>query len=149
MKYLSEYRDPDLALKLLEEIKSTVTKPWKIMEVCGGQTHTIVKYGIDDLLPETMELLHGPGCPRRVVKNGDTCGTVSCRHQGGEGGAAPDPEAVKAPVSAGHCLCRHVFFVGCGGVHVGGACLYCPAEGGFLPGIAADADIHFKRSGGG
>jgi len=63
MKYLSEYRDPDLALKLLEEIKRTVTKPWKIMEVCGGQTHALVKNGILNVLPEKITMVHGPGCP--------------------------------------------------------------------------------------
>ena len=63
MKYLDEYRDPVAAQKLAEAIKRTVTRPWTIMEVCGGQTHTIVKYGIDELLPRQVELVHGPGCP--------------------------------------------------------------------------------------
>ena len=63
MKYLSEYRDPDLALKILEEIKSSVTKPWKIMEVCGGQTHALVRNGILNVLPEKITMVHGPGCP--------------------------------------------------------------------------------------
>ena len=47
----------------LEEIRRTVTRPWVIMEVCGGQTHSIVKYGLDYLLPQQVELVHGPGCP--------------------------------------------------------------------------------------
>lgn len=63
MKYLDEYRDKELAQGLLAEIRRTVTKPWVLMEVCGGQTHSIVKYGIDRLLPEEVELVHGPGCP--------------------------------------------------------------------------------------
>src|SRR5436305_1704604 len=63
MRYLDEYRDPSLAAKLLAEIRRTVTRPWVIMEVCGGQTHSIVKYGIDRLLPREVELVHGPGCP--------------------------------------------------------------------------------------
>jgi hydrogenase expression/formation protein HypD len=63
MKYLDEYRDPRLAARLIEEIRRTVTRPWTLMEVCGGQTHSIVKYGIDELLPEGVELVHGPGCP--------------------------------------------------------------------------------------
>jgi hydrogenase expression/formation protein HypD len=63
MKYLDEYRDPAAANKLREAIRSITTRPWTIMEVCGGQTHTIVKYGIDELLPPGIELVHGPGCP--------------------------------------------------------------------------------------
>ncbi len=63
MKYLDEYRDPEAARKLAAAIEQTVTRPWTIMEVCGGQTHTIVKYGIDKILPPQVELVHGPGCP--------------------------------------------------------------------------------------
>src|ERR1043165_1601050 len=63
MKYLDEYRDTEVAAKLAEAIRRTVTRPWVIMEVCGGQTHTIVRYGIHELLPERLELVHGPGCP--------------------------------------------------------------------------------------
>lgn len=63
MKYLDEFSDPELAARLLEEIASTVTQPWAIMEVCGGQTHTIIRNGIDQLLPSGVELIHGPGCP--------------------------------------------------------------------------------------
>jgi hydrogenase expression/formation protein HypD len=63
MKYLDEYRDPELAKKLLGELHRIQTKPWVIMEVCGGQTHSIVKHGIDYLLPKDIELVHGPGCP--------------------------------------------------------------------------------------
>src|SRR6202789_1408474 len=63
MKYLDEYRDGESARKLAAAIERTVTRPWTIMEVCGGQTHTIVKYGIDEILPPSIELVHGPGCP--------------------------------------------------------------------------------------
>lgn len=63
MKFLDEYRDPTAAQQLLAAIRQVVTRPWTIMEVCGGQTHTIVKYGIDELLPPRIELVHGPGCP--------------------------------------------------------------------------------------
>lgn len=63
MKYLSEYRDADLVEQYLKEIKKTVTKPWTLMEVCGGQTHSLVKNGILDLLPQQVRMVHGPGCP--------------------------------------------------------------------------------------
>ena len=63
MKYLDEYRSEDVAKKIVAEINRTVTRPWVLMEVCGGQTHSIVKYGIDRLLPGQVELVHGPGCP--------------------------------------------------------------------------------------
>ena len=63
MKFLDEYRDGGLAQKLAAEIQRVTTKPWTIMEVCGGQTHAIVKFGIDELLPKQIELIHGPGCP--------------------------------------------------------------------------------------
>lgn len=63
MKYLDEYRDAALIKAALNEIKRTVTKPWVIMEICGGQTHAIMRYGIDQLLPGEIELVHGPGCP--------------------------------------------------------------------------------------
>jgi hydrogenase expression/formation protein HypD len=63
MKYLDEYRDSEAGRKLTAAISRAVTRPWTIMEVCGGQTHTIVKYGIDRLLPPGVELVHGPGCP--------------------------------------------------------------------------------------
>jgi hydrogenase expression/formation protein HypD len=63
MKFLDEYRDSDAAQKLAREIARTVTRPWTLMEVCGGQTHAIVKFGLDELLPPTLTLIHGPGCP--------------------------------------------------------------------------------------
>ncbi|RPJ60763.1 MAG: hydrogenase formation protein HypD [Acidobacteria bacterium] len=63
MKFVDEYRDPALAERLVTAIRQLVTHQWTIMEVCGGQTHSIMKYGIDQLLPSEVVLLHGPGCP--------------------------------------------------------------------------------------
>jgi hydrogenase expression/formation protein HypD len=63
MKYVDEYRNQSIAQKLAKEIRKTVTRPWVLMEICGGQTHSIVKYGLDYLLPKEVELVHGPGCP--------------------------------------------------------------------------------------
>ena len=70
MKYLDEYRDGRIARAYARAIASITTRPWTIMEICGGQTHTIVKCGIEDLLPETMTLVHGPGCPVCVTPVG-------------------------------------------------------------------------------
>ncbi|HTL57259.1 MAG TPA: hydrogenase formation protein HypD [Candidatus Limnocylindrales bacterium] len=63
MKYLDEYRDAELARKYAREIARITIRPWTLMEVCGGQTHAIVKFGLDELLPKTITLIHGPGCP--------------------------------------------------------------------------------------
>ncbi len=63
MKYLDEFGDPVLAGRLLDAIAAATTRPWAVMEVCGGQTHSIIRHGIDQLLPEAIELIHGPGCP--------------------------------------------------------------------------------------
>jgi len=63
MKHLAEYRDADTARRLAEEIRRIATRPWAIMEVCGGQTHSIIRNGVDQLLPPEVELIHGPGCP--------------------------------------------------------------------------------------
>ncbi len=63
MKLLSEYRDPELVRRLLAKIEGRIRRPWRIMEVCGGQTHNLVKYGILSLLPPSITLVHGPGCP--------------------------------------------------------------------------------------
>jgi hydrogenase expression/formation protein HypD len=63
VKYVSEYRDAELMRKTTHEIQRVVTQPWVIMEICGGQTHAIVRHGIDQLLPPEIELVHGPGCP--------------------------------------------------------------------------------------
>jgi hydrogenase expression/formation protein HypD len=63
MKYVDEYRDAALVRKLADAIARTTTRPWTVMEICGGQTHAIVKFGLDDLLPKGITLVHGPGCP--------------------------------------------------------------------------------------
>jgi hydrogenase expression/formation protein HypD len=63
VKYLSEYRDAELVKKVVADIHVTATRPWVLMEICGGQTHAIVRHGLDQLLPEAIELVHGPGCP--------------------------------------------------------------------------------------
>lgn len=63
MKYLDEYRDGDQTRRYADRIRQLVTRPWTLMEVCGGQTHSIVRFGIDQLLPDSITLLHGPGCP--------------------------------------------------------------------------------------
>lgn len=63
MKFLTEYRDERIAHALAAEIAQCTTRPWVLMEICGGQTHTIMRYGLDELLPPAVELVHGPGCP--------------------------------------------------------------------------------------
>jgi hydrogenase expression/formation protein HypD len=63
VKFVDEFRDPVRAQHLVEALRQKVTKPWTIMEICGGQTHTILRYGIDQLLPSSVRLVHGPGCP--------------------------------------------------------------------------------------
>ncbi len=63
MRYLEEFSDPALARHLVEEIKATATRQWALMEVCGGQTHSIIRHGIDQLIADQVELIHGPGCP--------------------------------------------------------------------------------------
>ncbi len=70
MKYLDEFRDPALARRLFDEIARITTRRWAIMEVCGGQTHAIIRNGIDQLLPAGVELIHGPGCPVCVTPLG-------------------------------------------------------------------------------
>jgi len=63
VKYIDEYRDGRIAESLAADIQSRVTRPWVLMEICGGQTHTIMRYGLEELLPHEVELVHGPGCP--------------------------------------------------------------------------------------
>ncbi len=63
MKYVTEYRDAALVRGVVDEIARVTTRPWVIMEICGGQTHSIVRYGLDQILPPAIELVHGPGCP--------------------------------------------------------------------------------------
>ena len=63
MRYLTEFRNGEIAQRMAREIHAVATQPWKIMEVCGGQTHSIIKNGIDQMLPAGIEMIHGPGCP--------------------------------------------------------------------------------------
>jgi len=63
MRHLDEYRDPDAIRALLDRIEADLTSSWTLMEVCGGQTHSILKFGLDQLLPDRVRLIHGPGCP--------------------------------------------------------------------------------------
>lgn len=83
MKHIDEYRDATLAAHLAELIRRTVTKPWTIMEVCGGQTHAIMRFGLDQLLPPEVELVHGPGCPVCVtpVELIDKACTIAARDE--------------------------------------------------------------------
>lgn len=70
MKFLSEFRDAEVVEELIREITAIVTKPWTIMEICGGQTHSLVKNGILDMLPKEITMVHGPGCPVCVTPLG-------------------------------------------------------------------------------
>jgi len=63
VKYIDEYRDAAVAKGIAQAIRARVTRPWVLMEICGGQTHTIMRYGLDEMLPPEIELVHGPGCP--------------------------------------------------------------------------------------
>jgi hydrogenase expression/formation protein HypD len=63
MRHVDEYRDPAAVRAVVDRIRATVTRPWTLMEVCGGQTHSILKFGMDELLPDEVRLVHGPGCP--------------------------------------------------------------------------------------
>ena len=63
MKYVDEFRDPKAAKVLINKIHEITKKSWTVMEVCGGQTHTILKYGLEELLPDKIRIVHGPGCP--------------------------------------------------------------------------------------
>ena len=63
MRFIDEYRDPSIVRGIADAMASAVTRPWTVMEICGGQTHAIVKFGLDELLPPGVALVHGPGCP--------------------------------------------------------------------------------------
>lgn len=82
MKYVDEYRDAALVRKLADAVARATTRPWTIMEICGGQTHAIVKFGLDDLLPKDITLVHGPGCPVCVTSADliDNAVELSLRH---------------------------------------------------------------------
>jgi len=66
VKYVDEYRNAGVAARYAEQLRRRVTRPWTVMEVCGGQTHAIVKFGLDRLLPASLSLVHGPGCPAKT-----------------------------------------------------------------------------------
>ena len=84
MKFADEFRDADLARALGARIAAEAgDKHWKIMEVCGGHTHTIFKYGIEDLLPSNVELVHGPGCPVCVIPMGRLDDGIAVAHEPG------------------------------------------------------------------
>src|SRR5918912_1075926 len=77
MKFIDEYRQGDIAERLAAEIARTADRPLKFMEVCGGHTHTIFKYGIEDLLPANVTMIHGPGCPVCVIPLGRVDDAIS------------------------------------------------------------------------
>jgi hydrogenase expression/formation protein HypD len=83
MKYLDEYRNPQQAALIAKSIGKLVTGPWTLMEICGGQTHSILRFGLDKLLPEKVSLLHGPGCPVCVtpVEIIDAAIEIAKRHE--------------------------------------------------------------------
>ncbi|MEN3332741.1 MAG: hydrogenase expression/formation protein HypD [Blastocatellia bacterium] len=83
MKFIDEYRQSELARRLADQIAQLTTEPLKLMEVCGGHTHTIFKYGIEDLLPPNIEMIHGPGCPVCVIPLGRTDDSISLALQPG------------------------------------------------------------------
>jgi len=83
MKFLDEYRDARIAHTLAKEVAACTTRDWVLMEICGGQTHTIMRYGLDELLPKQVELVHGPGCPVCVtpLETIDKAITLALRHE--------------------------------------------------------------------
>ncbi|XCB28926.1 hydrogenase formation protein HypD [Arcanobacterium hippocoleae] len=86
MKFVDEFRDPAAArslLKRIEKLAAQLERPHSFMEVCGGHTHTIYRYGIENLLPENVELIHGPGCPVCVIPMGRVDDAVWLAHQDG------------------------------------------------------------------
>ncbi len=85
MKFVDEFRDPELGRTLANQILGVVEpgRHYKIMEVCGGHTHSIYKYGVDDLLPENVELVHGPGCPVCVIPMGRVDDAIAMAHEPG------------------------------------------------------------------
>lgn len=83
MKFIDEYRQSDLARALAAKIAAMTSQPLKLMEVCGGHTHTIFKYGIEDLLPPNIEMIHGPGCPVCVIPMGRTDDAIMLAQQPG------------------------------------------------------------------
>ncbi|MFW6171603.1 MAG: hydrogenase formation protein HypD, partial [Planctomycetota bacterium] len=82
MKYIDEYRNPDAARRCAEAIQQLVTRPWRLMEICGGQTHAILRFGLDEMLPDEITMIHGPGCPVCVtpIETIDKAITIARRH---------------------------------------------------------------------
>src|SRR6266850_7717725 len=83
MKFIDEYRQSDLARKRADKMARVTDQPLKLMEVCGGHTHTIFKYGIEDLLPPNIEMIHGPGCPVCVIPLGRVDDSISLAKEPG------------------------------------------------------------------
>ncbi len=83
MKFIDEYRSGDIARRLADEIARMTDRPLKLMEVCGGHTHAIFKYGIEDLLPDNITMIHGPGCPVCVIPLGRVDDSISIALQPG------------------------------------------------------------------
>ena len=85
MRFVDEFRDPELGRVLAGEILGAVEpgRHYKVMEVCGGHTHSIYKYGVDDLLPTNVELVHGPGCPVCVIPMGRVDDAIAMAHEPG------------------------------------------------------------------
>lgn len=79
MKFVDEYRDSTVVKQYAQRIREITTKSWQIMEICGGQTHSILKYGLDQLLPSEISLIHGPGCPVCVtdIEKIDKAGAIA------------------------------------------------------------------------
>ncbi len=120
MRYIDEFNDPGLARRLLDEIHATVTRPWALMEVCGGQTHSIIRHGIDQLPPQEVELIHGPGCP--------VCVTLAGTDRQGAGDRVP---------ARGRPSARSVTCCGCRAP--AGTCLRVKGEGGTSGCVLMDA----------
>ena len=110
MKFIDEYRSADDARRFSDAVARITTKPWNIMEVCGGQTHAIVRFGIDELLPPQINLVHGPGCPvcvtpleliDKAIEIASRTGVVFCSF-----GDVPCPPVQEASPSDGHASSR-------------------------------------------
>ena len=123
MKYLTEFRNGEIAQRIAREIAQAATRPWKIMEVCGGQTHSIIKNGIDQMLPAGIEMIHGPGCPvcvtpleliDKALAIAAQPGVIFCSF--GDMLRVPGTEADLFPGEGTRRRCaRGVFAAGCGG----------------------------------
>jgi hydrogenase expression/formation protein HypD len=106
MKFVDEYRGAEATHALAAVIARTVTRPWTIMEICGGQTHSIVKFGLDELLPASITLVHGPGCPVCVtpVELIDAAVTLAAARSA-TCCACPAPAPICSPPAPGAAMC--------------------------------------------